>query len=125
MGRRPMGARLAEHVEGSDLAKSRLEVILQTIREEITIEEACAKLGVEQSRFFAMRSEALQAMASFLEPGRVGRPPKEPSELEQRMAALEKKFAEVAFELEISRVREEIAVTMPHLLVDPKKNRRR
>lgn len=125
MGRKPMGARLAEHVEGSDLAKNRAEVILQTIRGELTIAEACATLGVEQSRFFALRSEALQALVGALEPGRVGRPPKEPSELERRMGELEKKLAEVAFDLELSRVREEIAVTMPHLLVDTKKNRGR
>jgi hypothetical protein len=113
MGRKPRGPRLAEHVEASERAKRRLAVILETVAGQKTVAQACAELGIEESAFHAIRSEALQAAAASLEPGRVGRPPKIE---DAKVSDLERKLVEARIELEAARLREEIAVFMPHLL---------
>ena len=44
--RKPKGPALVQHLEGSERAKQRLEVILETIAGELTIEQACECLGI-------------------------------------------------------------------------------
>lgn len=81
VGRKPSGPRIVERLEGSPLAKERLLVILQTIAKELTIDEACEKLGIGETRFHELRTAALQDTLTFLEPRQPGRPPQDaPSE---------------------------------------------
>ena len=56
VGRKPLGAAHVDHLTGSPLAKERLRWILQTMRGERTVEEACRALSIGPSRFHAMRN---------------------------------------------------------------------
>lgn len=102
-------------MDASDLAKRRLKAILDQLAGALSVEEACERIGVQDSVFFELRAAVLQSAASRLEPGRRGRPSKEPTEVEQRLEALEDEMQMTKIELQAARLREEIAVTMPHL----------
>ena len=52
-GRKPQGAALVAPLSGSEHAKRRLALFLQTFSGECTVSEACAELGIGESRFFA------------------------------------------------------------------------
>jgi hypothetical protein len=75
-GRRPLAAGHVEHLNGSELAKLRLSLILRTMLGELSVAEACAELEVCESRFHALRTHWLQESLELLEPRRTGRPPK-------------------------------------------------
>jgi hypothetical protein len=63
-----------------------------------------------------MRNEVLQAGLGCLEPGQVGRPPKRTEEESSEVAALKKEIDDLKFDLQASRLREEISIAMPGLL---------
>lgn len=115
MARPPLGAKLVEGMEGSEEAKRRLQVILETLSGERTVGEACEALGINEARLYALRAEALEAALSRLEPKPAGRPRKETHELDE-VSALRAELLEVRLDLQAARVREEIAIAMPHLL---------
>jgi hypothetical protein len=73
-GRKPTGGLLVERLEGSEHAKSRLKVIVETLSGQTTIPDACALLGIQESMFHKMRAQVLQAALSRLEPRPLGRP---------------------------------------------------
>lgn len=127
MARRPMGPKIAEHVDGSESAKARLEVILSTISGELSVAEACSKLGIGESAFHAMRASALQAAAESLEPKPAGRPTKPPpTEAEEKLLRAEQDLRIARVEVQAARLRQEIAAVMPSLLHrGSKKNRKR
>jgi hypothetical protein len=72
-GRKPLGPELVDHLLGSDHAKERLKVFLETLREEKSVPEACAALALGESRFHELRVETLQAALDRLEPRPAGR----------------------------------------------------
>ena len=111
-GRKPAGTKLVEHVDGSEFAKKRLEVILKSINGELTIEEATNKLGVERSRFHELRSQALQAMATQLEPRPAGRPRVSKEEGSSQVRALREENQSLKWALEAARVREEVSMIL-------------
>jgi len=113
-----------EKHDGSREAKRRLEVILETMAGERTVGEACEALGISETHFHDLRSQALEGALEALEPGQPGRPRREVSEKDQAMAALEAELRELRLELRASQVREEIAAVMPHLLKGGKKTPR-
>ena len=94
-GRKPLGPQLVHHLEGSERAKERLEVILETVAGKLTIHEACDRLGIEEAMFFRLRMQALQAGLCRLEPRPAGRPPRSQSVEGERIAELEKKEKEL------------------------------
>lgn len=108
-GRPGLGARLAHHLEGSGFAKARLEVILQNLRDEITAVEAAEKLGLSESRYHTLRSEALQHALAGLEPKRKG--PKG-SERDPLVEELESRLAETEGALEALQLKLEMAESM-------------
>lgn len=117
-GRKPLGEQLVDRLDLSEQAKDRLRVVLETLAGKRSIAEACEDLGISESQFHAIRNRAITAAGAAIEPKPAGRPPKEaPTPEQARIAALERELAETRFELEASRLREEIAVVMPHLLV--------
>ncbi len=120
MARRPNGPDLVEGAEGSPGAKARLKVILETLAAMKTIAEACGALGMGEAGFHKLRTRVLQEAVEGLEPRRPGRKPKEKVE-DERIEALEAEVAMLRRALKASRVREEIALTMPHLLRRKKK----
>ena len=49
-GRKPLGAAHVERLDGSPLAKRRLALVLQTMRGELTVSEACRVLSICESQ---------------------------------------------------------------------------
>jgi transposase-like protein len=116
-GRPPKGLSHVDSLEGDAAEKERLKTILATLNGDLPVREACRRLEVSESRFHELRHSALQSMLAGLAPRPPGRPaqerePKEVQELRERVAWLEE-------ELEISRLRTEIAMWKPSLLRDP------
>jgi transposase-like protein len=111
-----MGPRLVEALDGSESAKGRLRVILETLTGEKTVFDACQELGIGESMFHKLRNEFLQDAVGLLEPKPLGRPRDEIDPEEKLREGYEKRIQDLEVRLEAARVREEIALTMPHLL---------
>jgi hypothetical protein len=111
-GRSPAGPEVVEHLEGSNKAKERLRVILETMTGKRRVAEACAQLGISEQRFRQLRAELLQAALHHLEDQPAGRPrrPEEPPE----SAALRQQLEALQRELHVAQVREEIVLALPH-----------
>ena len=108
-GRKPLGTGHVDQLSGSERAKLRLETILNTLRGELKISDACQQLGVCESRFFAMRNHWLQEALELLEPRSVGRPPKaqvDPGqkELEQTNSQLEQQLLEAQVRRDVEQI---------------------
>ena len=111
-GRKPAGPKLVEGLKGSRYAKERLQVILQTLSGESTIEDACASLHISRSRFFDLRQNLLAEMVDRLEPRPAGRPSLvDPSS--HRLIELERENAALQVELEATRIRAELNRFLP------------
>jgi len=128
-GRPPLGAGLIEHLEGSDQAKARLKAILETVSAKRTIPDACQELGIGESAFHKIRQKVLQSALGELEPAQLGRPPAQRTGDDPALAQMQEELTELRLQLQAARVREEIAVAMPHLLKpgdeSPKKGAKR
>jgi len=116
-GRPPKGLSHVDSLPGDAAEKERLKTILATIAGDLPVQEASKRLGVSGSRFHELRQSALRGMLAGLAPRPPGRPakerePVEVKELRERVAWLEE-------ELEISRLRTEIAMSNPALLRNP------
>jgi transposase-like protein len=129
-GRPTLGAGHAERLDGPAPSKQRLAVILRTLSGELSVEEACAQIGVSSAQFHRLRERALEGALSALAPGTPGRPPAAPVVEPSRVQELEAQVLELQIDLRASQLREEIAILMPHLLKPApdgtkKKSRRR
>jgi hypothetical protein len=118
-----------EQLQGSPEPKRRLKMILQTLRGELSLQEACARLDLSPQRFHQLREEALQAALAALEPRPLGRPPHAASAAQLRVADLEQQVADLDVQLRAAQAREEIALVLPRAAQAPappeKKTRRR
>lgn len=129
-GRPPLGAGHVERLEGAPLSKQRLGIILRTLSGELTVDDACAEMGVSPAQFHRLRERALEGALAALAPGTAGRPAAAPAP-PSRVAELEAEVRDLKIDLRASQLREEIAVLMPHLLrpapsaASKKKSRRR
>lgn len=115
-GRKPLGPALVEHLDGSPLAKERLELILATNAGQITVVEAARQLGISEAMFYKLRTRVLQVALADLEPKPIGRPPEVVSEAAQEQAA---RIAELERELAAQTVRLELAQVLPHVVQSP------
>jgi hypothetical protein len=117
-GRKPVGTGHVERLLGSESAKQRLTVFLETLEGEITVPEGCARLGICEARFHALRGAWLQQAVELLEPRRLGRPPQAAtaSELLARVQALEVQNAALRQQLATADVRRELAEVLPHVV---------
>lgn len=115
-GRPALGAGLVEKLGGSELAKRRLAVILRTLGGDLTVDRACAELGVKRSAFNKLRAKFLADAAGLLEPRPAGRRPHVPTEAEVEARRLQRENAQLRLDLRAGQIREEIALVMPHLL---------
>ena len=103
VGRKPQGWKLIDHLSADEDSKARLKAFLRTMSGQCTVAEVCAELGIEQSRFFALRNKWLEEAAGLLAAKPAGRPrkaePDEPQveELKQELRDLEQRL--VAAEL--------------------------
>jgi len=115
-GRPSLGPALAEKVEGSDQAKVRLKVILQTIAGELSVADACKQLSLSEARFHELRQEWLQVSCAALEPKPLGRPKETSIEEEVELLRLHRENQNLKMHLRAAQIREEIGVAMPHVL---------
>lgn len=118
-GRPPRGPEHAQKVEASEEARSRLELILRTLSGELSVAEACERLGIGEAQFHRLRDRALAGAAEALEPRPAGRPAAALDPSSARVAELEDELDELRIELYAAQVREELALVMPHVLQAP------
>lgn len=123
-GRRTSGPELVEGLEGSQGAKRRLKVILETLSGKKKIADACEELGICEAAFHKFRSRTLQDALESLEPRPVGRKPVEDKEQGDAVELL-REIESLRMELKASHVREEIALVMPYLGLRGEEKKRR
>jgi hypothetical protein len=116
---------LAQRVSGSEQARARLEVLLETIAGSKTMDEACQALGIQKTRLFNLRIRVLEAAAAVLEPQPTGRPPKAARPETARIAELEAQVNELKVELEASRLRVELAQALGSASDEPSPRRKK
>jgi hypothetical protein len=115
-GRPNKGADLVTDVEGSEQARQRLKIILQTLAGAMTIEQGCDALGVRRSGFHKLRRQFLARATDLLEPRPRGRQRRQASEVDRQIAQLKHQIVQLKLDLKAQQIREEIALVMPHLL---------
>lgn len=108
-GRKPLGPDLVSRLEGSEHAKARLKTMLETLGQEKSVPEACETLHIGESRFHALRLDALQAALDRLEPQPPGRRPVTPSPESARIQELEARLREVELERQALHVQLDLA----------------
>jgi hypothetical protein len=112
-GRPPKGSGLVDGLEGSEHARERLRLVLDTMAGKLPLEEACRRLDISEARFHEMRSQCLQLAMEGLEPGVAGRPPQRVEEDAAALAALKEENQRLRIELQAAHIREELAIAMP------------
>jgi hypothetical protein len=117
-GRRPIGPELADRMDGSARAQTRMRLILETLAGKTPVKDAREQLGICTQRFEALRAEAIRAGIAALEPKPLGRPARanrtpEVARLEARVSELEARVAELEAELQAADVRAELAGQLP------------
>lgn len=127
-GRKPSGPEYVERLQGSAKAKERAKVILETLAGRLSVQEACRRLGIGEAFFNRLRVRFLNGGVPALEDRPAGRRPRQASAAEEQMGKLQSELQQTRLELQAVQLREEIALTMPHLLHQPvaeqKKTRR-
>lgn len=118
-GRKPTGPKLVEGLDGSDYAKLRLRVILETIGGDRTIESACDELGIGVTAFYKLRNRTLEEAVAGLEPRPVGRPRTLGAEESSTLEALRSEIMQLHADVKNAQTREEIALILG--MVPPKK----
>ncbi len=112
MSRPPLGPALVDRLSGSDAARHRTRVMLETISGVTSVEAAAEHLGISTQRFHDLRDELLQGTIAAAEPKPLGRPAKEPTVDDQIRAALAEKdriINELRVRIELANLREELA----------------
>jgi transposase-like protein len=112
-GRYPAGPESVEQLQGSDKAKERVRVILETIQGSLRVQEACDRLGISEQRHRQLRAQMLQAAVARVEDQPSGRPARAPESAE--VVALRQQVAQLQRELQAARVYEEIALALPQV----------
>ena len=96
-------------------------MILKQMSGEISIREACNKLGIEKSAFHKLRSRLLDEMVESLEPRPAGRPAT-PKPDTKEIDELQKEVTQLKRKLKAAEVREELATVLQRV-TPPKKTR--
>jgi hypothetical protein len=116
-GRKPYGTAVVDRLPGSDLARQRLQVVLETLAGSCRVQEACTRLALSEQRFDQLRTQVLQAGLDALEPRPAGRKPH--PEPPADVTALHNRVQELQREVQALRVREEIALALPTVQLTP------
>jgi hypothetical protein len=112
-GRYPAGPEYIDKLEGSEEAKERLKAILDTLYGQLRLLEACAQLGIGETRIHQLREMVLQAALRAIEPRPAGRPSRAATSETERIRALEQQVQELDLALHEAQVRAEIALILP------------
>jgi hypothetical protein len=112
-GRYPAGSEYVAKVEGSELAKERGRVLMEMQAGRLRLQEACARLGVRETRLHQLRHAAMQGWVQSLEPGIPGRPGLSATAEAERIRELEQMLAQQELELQEAQVRAEVALIVP------------
>lgn len=123
-GRPTKGSDIVTKFDASAEAKEKVRLVLDTLAGKTSVQDAAARLNVTETRFHQIRDEILTGMLSAAEPKPVGRPP-EPEEDDPEVEALRKKLQEANLMVEISRLRELIAVAFPELVAAEAERRKK
>lgn len=118
-GRQANVAKVISRTAGSADAKARLNAILATMAGKQSVAQACRLLGVGERRFHKLRNEFLNDAILWCEPRGPGRPPHAStprSDNERRVEELEAALRDLRIDLRASRIREEIALVVPHVV---------
>ena len=108
-GRKPLGPALVEHLDGSPMAKERLELILQTVAGQVTVVAAAQRLGISEAMFYKIRNRVLHVCLEDLEPKPRGRPPQFSTPDQERCATLTAEVTALHREIAAQTVRLELA----------------
>lgn len=125
MARPTDGWKHVDRLAADAQAKRRLRVVLEVLGGQRSVPSACRELGVGEARFHELRRLALEAAAAGLAPKKVGRPRRPPPEEPGELDRLRRETFELKEALYAAQVREEIALTMPHLLKRRRGKKRR
>jgi len=106
-------------MEGSEQARRRLRVMLETISGQKRIAEACEELGIGEAQFHKLRQKMLKGALAMLEPSAAGRPPATNADEDERIAGMQEENRQLRIELRVAQIREEVALLMPHLVKVP------
>jgi transposase-like protein len=123
-GRKPPGPEFVHRLEGALDEKERLEMILQTVAGQISVEDASARLGITPQHFHMVRERALQAALGALAPRPSGRPRRPATAGQEQIDALAQENERLRRELAARRLREEIALVLPRRPKRSEKKRR-
>ncbi len=111
-------------LEASEMARRRLELLLETLQGTRTVQSVASELGVTPQRVHQLRDAMLAGAADALEPAPRGRPPAVSEELDEREALAERvaelEVAQRALELQL-----ELALLMPETLKPARGGKRR
>ena len=128
MARPPTGPSLVDRLPGSDEAKHRTRIILETITGARSIEQAAQALDCNRSYVHALREQILTAAIQGAEartPGPKSQPPS-PEESQAAVIAAERLALDAKVALELERCRTELALVLgPRIGKAPKKKHRR
>jgi hypothetical protein len=117
-GRKPLGPGHVDRLTGSAAAKQRMKVLLETLLGKRIVPEACAELGIGESRFHALRNRWLQQALELLEPRPIGRPPHQADAVaaQAELAALETENRALRQQLAAAEVQRELAEALPQVV---------
>ncbi len=128
-GRKPSGPEYVDRLGASAKATKWARVVLETLSGRLSVQDACRRLGIGEAFFNRLRLRFLTGGVPGMEDRPAGRRPRTVSAEAERIRALEAELSQTRLELQAAQLREEIALTMPHLLQQPtapeKKTRRR
>ncbi len=128
MSRPPLGPALVDRLSGSDAARQRTRLMLETISGVTSVEAAAEQLGISTQRFHDLRDELLQSTIAAAEPKPLGRPAKETSVDDQISAALAEKdriINDLTVQIEVVRLREALAAAGMTNRFGPRQKKRR
>jgi transposase-like protein len=108
-----LGPEYVTRLDGSDLAKQRAQVVLETLAGLCRVGEACERLDVSEPRFEQLRVAMLQAGVDRLEPRPAGRPGKEETPEAADLRRARARIAELEAALRGAEARVAVARILP------------
>jgi hypothetical protein len=113
-GRWPSGPEYIDQLQGAVEEKERLKTILATLSGDKRVLQACAELGIGETRFHQLRQTALQAALAALARRPAGRPRRVSSPESEQVRRQQQRLEELELAVQEAQVREEIALVLAH-----------